>query len=89
MCFCHERVPVEEVGEAVEAALSHSGAQTPVDGGRTLQVHLQPLTQQQQHAVRTFTLDNNYNMDMNKWHKQKLICLHSQYRSLDVRLMLV
>lgn len=37
------RSPEEEVGQPVEAALGHSGAQTLVDGGRTLEIHLKPL----------------------------------------------
>lgn len=41
--YFEKNVPVQEVSEAVDAALRHSGAQTSVDGGRTLQIGLQPL----------------------------------------------
>ena len=40
-------IPEQEVSEPVEAALRHSGAQTPVDGGRALQINLQPLRQKE------------------------------------------
>ncbi len=45
-------LPVQEVGKAIEAALSHPRAQTAVDGGRTFQIHLQPL-QRQTHSKYT------------------------------------
>lgn len=49
-------LPVQEVCQAVQAALSHSGTQTAVDGGGTFQIHLQPLKQETQLRVHDTTL---------------------------------
>lgn len=39
----HPTLPVQEVSQTVQAALSHPGAEAAADGGRTVQVHLHRL----------------------------------------------